>query len=89
MYDISTYISDDIIIVDYPDTLEIKKCNDVSKGIDVISRFFPKNIPITKLDITYHGSKEYVDSFEKRMKESQVAVKAPKKSQVQRPKFKM
>ena len=89
MYNITSYISDDIIIVDYPDSLEIKKCNDISMGIDVISQFLPENISIDKLDITYQGSKEYVDSFEKRMRESQVAVKAPKKSQVQRPKFKM
>jgi hypothetical protein len=88
-FNITTYISDDIVIVDYPCSLEIKKCNDVSKGIDVISQFLPENISIDKLDIIYQGFEEYVDSFEKRMKENQVTVKAPKKSQVQRPKFKM
>ncbi|WP_415407979.1 hypothetical protein ACLHDG_05450 [Sulfurovum sp. CS9] len=88
-FNITTYISDDIVIVDYPGSLEIKKCNDVSMGIDVISQFLPDNTSIDKLDITYQGSKEYVDNFEKRMKESQVAVKTQRKAQAQRPKFKM
>ena len=77
------------MIVEYSDSLEIKKCNDVSMGIDIISQFLPDNTSIDKLDITYQGSKEYVDSFEKRMKESQVTVKAPRIAQAQRPKFKM
>lgn len=89
MYNITTYISEDIVIVDYPDSLEIKKCNDVSLGIDLIRRFLPENISIEKLDITYEGSKDYINDFEKKMKENVSSKKVPKKYEEQRVGFKL
>lgn len=88
IYNITTYKSNDIVIVDYPDSLEIKKCNNLSKGIDSIIKFLPANSSVDDLDITVHGSNEYVNLFNKKMENTDRA-KRLKKHQVLKPKFKI
>jgi len=81
MFNITTYLSDDLTIVDYSDRLEIKKCNDMEKGLETILRFLPKNLNFEESGIVLKGSSEYVTGLKKIMKGDTPTIKTQKSSQ--------
>ena len=78
---ITTYLLDELIIVDYPDRLEIKKCDDIDKGIDAMLRFIPENVKREDLDINLKGSDKYISAFKNKLKKDSPIIKTPKKLQ--------
>ncbi len=81
---ITTYLSDELIIVDYADRLELKKCDDIDKGIDAMLRFLPKNVKLEDLDINLKGSDKYIAAFKNKLKKDIPTIKTPKKLQPKR-----
>lgn len=67
LYNITSYLSRDIVIVVYPDSLELKKCNDLSNGISLVLAFLEKYALKSDKRYVYYGDLTYQNEFEKRM----------------------
>jgi len=81
---ITTYLSDELIIVDYPDRVEIKKCDDVGKGVDAIIRFLPDNVRFEELDVVLKGSDKYITAAKKKLENATPVIKRSKQPEVKR-----
>jgi len=56
-----------VVLVEYPDRLEIKKCTEMDTALDILSRFIPNGKKLNELDLTLRGSEYFIEEFLKRM----------------------
>ncbi len=80
MYGITTYKSDNMTLVEYPDRLEIKKCTDIDKALDVLMKFMPAGKTMDDVGISLRGSELYIDGLKKRIDGSYRKIEEMKES---------